>query len=105
MIVTRLASIIPSLTILNAATTLRAGILPAFLNNSSKTTTTALSENNRMSLLSKLRPMASYTNATTEVIDPPKGGKVSILFEKGSVGENFVYAGGVGRFSAVLQRN
>ena len=49
--------------------------------------------------------MASYTNATTEVIDPPKGGKVSILFEKGSVGENFVYAGGVGRFSAVLQRN
>lgn len=30
----------------------------------------------RMGLLSQLRPLATYTNATTEVIPLPEGGKV-----------------------------
>lgn len=36
-------------------------------------------KNRDMGLLDKLRPFSTYTNATTEVIDVPEGGKVRAI--------------------------
>ena len=75
MIAARLASALPSFRLFHASQSLRQGLF-----GSGATPPTQLdlqSTPARMSLLSKFRPLATYTNATTEVIDPPEGGKVS----------------------------
>jgi hypothetical protein len=74
MIAARLASTLPSLRFTQISKSLRQVFFVSPVVNSP--TSPDLSISQSMGLFSQIRPLATYTNATTEVIDPPNGGKV-----------------------------
>lgn len=75
MFAARLASALPSLRFTQVSKTLRQGFFGLPVVNSPPTSPDP-TISQTMGLFSQIRPLATYTNATTEVIDPPNGGKV-----------------------------
>jgi hypothetical protein len=74
MIAARIASALPSLRFTQVSKSLRQSFFAPLVVNSP--TPSDLTISTKMGLFGQLRPLATYSNATTEVIDPPNGGKV-----------------------------